>query len=126
MADRFPKASAEILASVEAGATIDEAPRSVGVPVATVRRWLRDGRKNREPYALFSKAIDGARGERREAERALEGPLSPEEADLLLAKAARKGSVPALRLWFEQKAAGESKQRGDGARELLASVFDDR
>jgi hypothetical protein len=75
---------------------------------------------------VFAAAVDGARGERRQAERALEGPLSPDEAELLLAKAAREGSVPALRLWFEQRAAGESKQRGDGARELIASVFDDR
>jgi hypothetical protein len=60
---------------------------------------------------------------RRQAERALEGPLSREEAELLLAKAARKGSVPALRLWFEQRAAGDSKQRGDEARRLLESVF---
>jgi hypothetical protein len=124
MANRFPATSPEIVASVEAGCSIEDAARSVGVPVATVRRWLRDGRKGREPYVAFATTVDGARGERKRAEYALkDGPLSPEEADLLLAKAARKGSVPALRLWFEQRTAGESKQRGDGARELLASVF---
>ena len=123
--DRFSKASAEICASVEAGCSIEEAARNADVPIATARRWLRDGRKGREPYVAFTEAVDGARGARKAAERALDGPLSTEEAELLLAKAARKGSVPALRLWFEQRAAGDSKRRGDGARELLASVFGD-
>ena len=125
MAEQFGKASPAILASVQAGASIEDGARANDVPVATVRRWLRDGRKGTEPYLNFAKAVDGARGERKAAERALDGPLSAEEAELLLAKAARKGSVPALRLWFEQRAAGESKRRGDGARELLASVFGD-
>ena len=125
MPDRFATASADIVASVEAGCSIEEAARNVDVPIATVRRWLRDGRKGCAPYEAFAASVDGARGERKAAERALDGPLSIEEADLLLAKAARKGSVPALRLWFEQRAAGESKQRGDGARELLETVFGD-
>ena len=77
-------------------------------------------------YVAVAAAVDGARSDRRRAERALkDGPLTPAEAELLLAKAARKGSVPALRLWFEQRTASASKQRGDGARELLASVFGD-
>ena len=122
---QFELKSPEIVASVEAGCSIEDAARTVDVPIATVRRWLRDGRKGTQAYVSFAEAVDGARGERKAAERALDGPLSAEEAELLLAKAARKGSVPALRLWFEQRAAGESKQRGDGARELLASVFGD-
>jgi hypothetical protein len=123
---QFELKSPEIVAAVQAGATIEEGSRASEVPVASVRRWLRDGRKGREPYATFSAAVDGARGERRDAERALtDGPLSREEAELLLAKAARKGSVPALRLWFEQRAVDDASQRGDGARELLAAVFGD-
>ena len=125
MADRFTEASPVILEAIQAGATIDEAARGADVPVASLRRWLRDGRKGRDTYAAFAAAVDGARKDRREAERALEGPLSAEEADLLVAKAARKGSVPALRLWFEQCAAGESKHRADEARRLLESVFGD-
>jgi hypothetical protein len=122
--DRFADASSEILASVEAGCSIEDGARSAGVPIATVRRWLRDGRKGRQPYIAFAAAVDRARGDCARAERALkEGPLTPEEADLLLAKAARKGSVPALRLWFEQKSAGEGKSRGEDARKLIESVF---
>lgn len=122
---QFDTTSDEIVASVRAGATIDEAARLVDVAVASVRRWLRDGRKNPDGrYAAFAAAVDGARSERKLAERALkDGPLTTDEAVLLLARAARKGSVPALRLWFERRAADESSERGASARELLARVF---
>src|SRR5205823_4271676 len=46
--DRFSVASPQILASIQAGCSIEDAARSVGVPVTTVRRWLRDGRKGTE------------------------------------------------------------------------------
>lgn len=127
--DQFEVASAEVLASVRAGASIDEAARQAGVPVATCRRWLRDGRKAPGGrFGAFADAVDSARRERKQAERALDGPLSAEEAELLVARAARKGSVPALRLWFERRAAEDSSQRGASARDLLRVVFgaDDR
>jgi len=115
---------AVVLESVRAGCSIDEAASQADRPVATVRRWLMEGRKRPDgKHGEFARAVDEARGQRRQAERALEGPLSREEAELLLARAARKGSVPALRLWFEQRAAGDSKQRGDEARKLIESVF---
>jgi len=114
----------QVLESVKAGASIEEAAHNAGRPVASVRRWLSEGRKRPDGrHGEFARAVDAARGERKQAERALEGPLSMEEAELLIAKAARKGSVPALRLWFEQRAAGDSKQRGDEARRLIESVF---
>jgi hypothetical protein len=69
-------------------------------------------------------AVDGTRGERKRAERALkDGPLTPEEAGQLLARAARKGSVPALRLWYERVAVDESSRRDADARALLAQVL---
>jgi|SRR5438876_10319679 len=117
-------APASIIEAVRAGATIDEAARQAGKPVGTVRYWLTQGRKRPDgPYGGFAKAVDEARGERKTAERALDGPLSAEEAELLLAKAARKGSVPALRLWFEMRSRDDAGRRGDDARRLLASVF---
>jgi hypothetical protein len=114
-----------VLESVKAGCSIEEAALQAGRPVASVRRWLSQGRKRPDGnHGEFARAVDGARGERQQAERALkDGPLTPSEADLLLAKAARKGSVPALRLWFEQRTAGDSKSRGDDARKLIESVF---
>ena len=115
-----------VFAAVKAGCSIEDAARQADRPVASVRRWLSEGRKRPEgKHGEFARAVDEARGERKSAERALDGPLSREEAELLLAKAARKGSVPALRLWSKQRTASASKQRGDGARELLASVFGD-
>jgi hypothetical protein len=123
---QFEHTSEAIVASVQAGASIEEAALHSGVPVATVRRWLRDGRKSPQGRCgAFASAVDEARASRKTAERALEAPLDPAEAELLLATAARKGSVPALRLWFEQRAASESAKQGAGARELLEKVFAD-
>ena len=42
---------------------------------------------------------------------------------MLLARAVAKDSVPPLGFWFEQRAAGESKSRGEDARKLIESVF---
>jgi len=121
---QFDVAAPKILASVQAGCSIEEGARAAGVPAATVRRWLREGRKGREPYVSFAEAVDRARGERRAAERAVkDAPLNAEEAELLLARAARKGSVPALRLWFEMRSRDDAGRRGDDARLLIAQVF---
>jgi hypothetical protein len=121
------RAQALIVEAVRCGASIDEAARQADRPVGTVRRWLTAGRKDANgSHAAFAAAVDEARGERKQAERALkDGPLSGEEADLLVARAARRGSVPALRLWFEQRTADNSAERGAAARELLAKVFTD-
>jgi transposase-like protein len=120
---QFDKASAGIVASVEAGASIEDAARAADVAVATVRRWLREGRKGKPTYVAFAGSVDGARGDRREAEKALAGPLTVEEAELLLAGAARKGSVAALRIFFERLDETDSSGRGRDARKLLAEVF---
>jgi hypothetical protein len=123
MPDRFTNFSPAIIDAVEAGATIEEAAIAVDLPVATVRRWLRDGRKGKSPQDTFAAAVDAARAERKSAEDALDAPLTAEEAEILVAKAARKGSVPALRLYFELRAAQDATKRGAGARELLSGVF---
>ena len=126
MSAKFDTASRMILASVQAGCSIEEAARAAGVAPATCRRWLSAGRKGREAYAPWASALDAARGERKQAQRAIkDAPLSPEEADLLLARAARKGSIPALRLWLEMRSRDDAGRRGDDARALIASVFGD-
>ena len=48
-----------IVASVEAGCSIEDAGRAAGVPVATVRRWLREGRKGKALYVEFAERVDG-------------------------------------------------------------------
>jgi hypothetical protein len=125
VSSKFAQKAPELLACVKAGATVEEAAVAQDVPIGTARRWLRDGRQGKRPYVEFSTQVDECRGERREAERALEGPLSPEEAESLLARAARKGSVPALRLFYERRAADAAGERGASARKLLAGVFGD-
>jgi hypothetical protein len=114
-----------VLEAVKAGCSIEEAALQAGRPVASVRRWLTQGRKRPDGnLGEFARAVDEARGDRNRAEHALkDGPLTPSEAEVLLAKAARKGSVPALRLWYEQRTAGECKSRGEDARKLIESVF---
>jgi hypothetical protein len=124
MPDRFTNFSPAIVDAVESGATIEEAAIAVDLPVATVRRWLRDGRKGKSPQDTFAAAVDLARAERKNAEDALDAPLTTEEAEILVAKAARKGSVPALRLYFELRAAQDAGKRGAGAREALNRVFE--
>jgi len=103
---RFDDRIAGLLVSaVRAGATFDEACRRAGVNVHTGRTWLRNGR--RDPagrYGRLAREVDGHRQTRRDAERAADGPLALEEAELLLATAARQGSVSALRLWFDRNA----------------------
>jgi hypothetical protein len=124
MSSQFENAAPQVVASVQSGTSIEEGANTAGVAVATVRRWLSAGRKGQEPYAEFAAAVDGARGERKKAERALEErPLTPEEAELLIAKAARRGSVPALRLWYERQSADNAGRRGQDARKALADVF---
>jgi hypothetical protein len=125
MPDRFANLSPQIVDAIVAGASIEEAAVTVDLPITTVRRWLRDGRKGREPYATLSTAVDNARADRKVAEDALDGPLTDDEAQLLVARAASKGSVPALRLYYDLKNADNAGRRGQDARAALAKVFGD-
>jgi IS30 family transposase len=125
-ATQFEQRSAQVLDAVRAGASIEEAATAANVPGPTVRRWLSRGRKGDEPYRAWAAEVDSARGERKAAERAMrDGPLTVEEASMLLAKAARRGSVPALRLYFDQRAEEAAAERGEVARKLLREVFDE-
>jgi len=123
MPDRFANFSPKIIDAIQAGASIEEAATTTDVPVTTVRRWLRDGRKGRDPYAAFAAAVDGARADRKNAESALDGPLTAAEAEVLIARAARKGSVPALRLWYDLRGADNAGRRSQDARAAIAKVF---
>lgn len=99
-----PETAAGLVRAVRAGASFDEACRRAGVNVNTGRTWLANGRRDpKGPYGALSMLIDGHRQVRRDAERSVaDGPLSAEEAEVLLAAAAREGSVAALRLWFDR------------------------
>lgn len=121
---RFEDASAQVLDCVRAGASIDESARQVGVPVPTVRRWLNLGRKAPDGrYGAWAVEVDAARHDRAKAEQAIEGPLTDDEADELLARAARQGSIPALKLFYARRDVQRGRQDGESAREALSRVF---
>jgi transposase-like protein len=104
----------QIAEAVEAGATIDEAARAANVNTHTARRWLTDGRKTPEgKHGAFAARVDGARNGRKEAEQALDG-VTLAEAEAVLAAAVRKGSIPALKLWFDR----HDRQQGPTEDEL--------
>jgi len=122
MSEQFENAAEHVLASIRAGASINESALAAGVAVATVRRWLTNGRKG-GPTAVWAAAVDEARAEREQAEQALDEPLTDQEADALLARAARQGSILALKLYFGRRDVERGRQAGASAREVLAGVF---
>jgi transposase len=95
---RFDETSGQILASVQAGCSIDEAARSAGVSVPSVRRWLTAGRKGFETYAEFAQAVDAARSAQRVD---LDCAMTHGEAEAIVIAAMRRGSLQAVRLWLE-------------------------
>jgi transposase-like protein len=104
----------QIATAVEAGATIDEAARATDVNPHTLRRWLTDGRKDPEgKHGALAARVDTAREGRKQAEQALEG-VTLAEAEAVLAAAVRKGSIPALKLWFDR----HDRQQGPAEDEL--------
>lgn len=105
----FERVRDELVSAIRDGSTIDTAAQHAGVSVATVRSWLSRGRRDPQSrYASFAQAVDAIRAERHRLRRELDGPLTVEEAEAILAKLARRGSVPALKLWLD-------RHGGDGA-----------
>ena len=90
---------AELLVELTAaGLSLADACVQAGVPLNTVKHWLRLGRKESSgPRAEFADAIDAAR-----APKLPTGPLSEQELAEVISAAARKGSVQAMRLRWEQ------------------------
>jgi hypothetical protein len=78
-----------LLEAVAAGAPTS----TLGIPAATVRSWRRRDPEFARRYAE-AQAAAAARGESAP-------PLELGEWERLLARACRRGSVPALRLWRE-------------------------
>jgi hypothetical protein len=99
---RFEETATELVELVGAGATFQEACRSLAVAVNTGRSWLRKGRSDPDGrYGAFATAIDAARAEQVVATD--DGPLTPGEWEVSVARAVRAGSVPAMKLWFETR-----------------------
>src|SRR4249919_893940 len=87
-----------IIDLVSDGLTIKDAALAVEVREKTVRNWLARGRSEDDgPYAAFAEAIEEAQQEAEQQEE----PMDREELLLVISKAARKGSVQAMKLMEE-------------------------
>lgn len=97
---------ARFVGLIEAGSPISEAAGRVGVSERTVHTWLARGRREAgTPAAEFAVLVDahlqGAADER----------LSEADVLRLVERAARKGSVAAMKMLLERF---EKEKRGDG------------
>jgi hypothetical protein len=80
------------------GLSLADAARQVEVSQKTVRNYLSRGRNDPDgKYGAFAAAVDGAKADAAEKEE----PIDREELMLLLSRAARKGSVQAMKLLDE-------------------------
>lgn len=94
--DTFSERSGAVLGSLLAGASAADAARQHGVSSRTVERWVQKGRLDSAGrYGAFAAAVDARRA--LEPEEDFE-PVTADELALLVSKAARAGSVPAMRL----------------------------
>ncbi len=87
---------ADVVARIEAGASLGDAARAIGISPDTLKSWVRRGRKGEEPYDEFVEAIEAAR-----VRHADQPPMSRAEFQKRLDAAVRSGSVAAMRLWHE-------------------------
>jgi IS30 family transposase len=97
-ASRFtPENRASLVQRFEAGASLPDAARALGLRPATVKEWLRRGkREDGGSYAEFAAAVEAAR--QRHAEHP---PMTRAEFQQHLDRAVRSGSVAAMKLWAE-------------------------
>ena len=103
-------AQERVIEAVRAGASIDEAARQAGRPAGTVRRWLVEGRKRSDGnHGAFARLVDEAR----KAQRVdLEGEMTHEEAERIVAAAMRRGSLQAVKLWLALHPPSDGAGRG--------------
>jgi transposase-like protein len=94
--DRLERVREPFLAAVRAGASMAEASRVVGVADRTMQNWVkRGGRESGTDFASFAAAVTAAR------EEIVSGPMDLAELREVVARAARKGSVQAMKLALE-------------------------
>jgi hypothetical protein len=93
-----PEITEGLLELVTDGLTIKDAALAMEVREKTVRNWLAKGRSEEDgPYAAFAEGIEEAQQEAESKEE----PMDREELLLVVSRAARKGSVQAMKLMEE-------------------------
>jgi len=99
------------------GLSLKDASREIDVGEQTVKNWISRGRREEgTDYAEFVDAVEEARREHAEREK----PLTEEELMLVASRAAKKGSVAAMKLVYDILRAS----KGDGGGESEGE-FDD-
>jgi hypothetical protein len=97
----FESRSEAVLEALKAGATIGEAAIGAGTTKQTVNGWLSRGRKQPgSMYGRFAASVDTAFAARK-MPATDDRPADRKELMLLATKAARSGSVPAMKLLAE-------------------------
>ncbi len=93
-----PEIRGEIIERTSAGVSLRDIGHATGVQMITIQKWLRRGREEEAgEFAEFAAAVDSAR----KAANDRPEPLTDDEHARLVAKAARNGSVAALKLAWE-------------------------
>ena len=97
----FDQHSEAVLAAIKAGATLPDAAREAGVSHPTIRGWVTRGHKDpTSKYGGFAAGVDAALTKRKLPENT-DLPADREELLVLVSRAARAGSVTAMRLLSE-------------------------
>jgi len=112
--ERLERVREPFLACLRSGASMAEASRTVGVPERTVQNWIsRGGRQPGSVLSSFAEEVAVAR------EQVPAGPMDLGELREVVARAARSGSVQAMKLAWEMT---RSTQEPAAGGDVLAAV----
>lgn len=112
--ERLERVREPFLTALRVGASMAEASRTVGVPERTVQNWIsRGGRQPSSVFSSFAEEVAVAR------EQVPAGPMDLDELREVAAKAARGGSIAAMKLIWEMT---RSTQEPAAGGDVLAAV----
>lgn len=93
-----PETHGALIERTAAGVSLPDACRALDLRLSTVKGWITRGRREADgDHAEFVAALDAAREEARDRP----GPMTREELRLEVSRAARNGSVQAMKLMDE-------------------------
>lgn len=108
MASKFtPEARAKALECFRMGLSVVETAKAIDVSEQTLKGWITRGRKEEAgEYREFVAAVEEARESCKQAE----APLTPDEHLLIVSRAARRGSVTAMKLYWDMLRADDGEE----------------